>query len=356
MQNYLLRAMGIFLFLACMPFNSRAQYFLPLPSDVEEFEKRILVVRLSEIDEKTEKSYKKNPEGLKALKISVQEHNDFLKKHVPEMWPFEQDIEFKKLSEVNQIIKNKDTRYAVLVCRWINELDLQRKKGIDKTTITTIEFRGFSVYAFLAENGNKAVDVATQMIIKRGNYLFKVTMPHKSLNESDFKIVMAFFNDYVNIAKSESKQQKNYFERNSYVLAKLDPEKSKLLSEKILLIPLESLIIPEDSVSAYYPFPYEVVPWKEYKESLTNDKEGKYAYYSVVFNEEIRKWSWFIIDNKDSRLLNIQTTYLPKSFFKRFKENFWESNSFATIMNEEVIVINEIHLNNLTEAIKGKGK
>ncbi|HAA16671.1 MAG TPA: hypothetical protein DCE41_35170 [Cytophagales bacterium] len=337
------------LFLASV--QAFGQFSIPIQFWAHDLEDRILVVMLEEIDEKILK--RKKREGAQAAadyQASVAEWNEGLQKLVPQYWPFGNSIEFKTREEVQALVDEEDERYVILDYRFTEEI-LQSVKVFYK-------FEAYALLIFYPEYGDRLMrnykvdnnNSGMSQYLSRGEYIFKISMPQSFLNERDVKFAFHQFDEFIEKAKTEGYEKERH--RFAFKIANFDPKNALTLKDKTLLIPQEIMTVEESLVQTGYPWAYEVMSLADIDEALQNDREGNYAYYSIIWSDKFRYWAMIIVDNATGEILAENTT-VDRKFQFRFGVPTLGNNMITLFKTPDAnMVINEEHIEKLNELVK----
>lgn len=343
------RIILILVFVSFFNLESNSQFSIPIQPWAKNIENRILIVKLK--DENPKKIKKLRKEGKLAIenyRNSISEQNDKLKELIPKYWPFNNKIEFRKTSEVKDIVENKDMRYLILDYRYTDEI---------RQSATVYHL--ISVYALLVYYPEYAKKLTKSYLLddngngtsrlKRGQYIFKVSFPQPFLNDRDLKFAFYQFKEFIERAKTEGWTKK--INRFGFKIAYVKPENAKLLKEKTLLIPKELVSVDENIIKDEYKYSYKIVPIAQIDSLLNNDINNEYAYYNIIWSDKGRYWTLIIIDNKTGKILAENPT-TDRKFLIRIAARTGE-HSMATIFKTADIdfVINEKHIKNLMNLI-----
>ncbi len=343
---------GKFLFLVIIIFislESKSQFSMPIQPWAKNIEKRVLVVQLEdENPKKVKKLKKKGGEELKRYRESISEQNEKLKELIPKYWPFDNKIEFKKTSEVEKIVKNKDKRYLIL--------DYRYTKEIHQRVRTYRNFRAYSILVYYPEYGKKLIKSymldnngkGSSKFLRRGEYVFKISFPHSFLNDRDIKFAFCQFEEFIERAKTKGWPRK--MSRFAFKVANFNPNNTLILKERTLLFPEELLTINEDQIKDAYKASYRIVPMADIDSLLNNDINNEYAYYNIVWSDKIRYWTLVIIDNITGKILAENPT-VDKKF--HLSVGIPIGNSLITVFKTADVnyVINEKHMKNLSDVM-----
>jgi hypothetical protein len=340
----------VVLFAFIIPGKMFSQFSVPIQPWAKELKNRILVVDLLEENPKEVKKFqKKDLNELKEYRLEIKEHNEKMKELIPKYWPFDNKIVFMKSSEIEALVKNGDERYAIL--------EAKPAKEIRQSVKVYYTFSAYTLILYFPEYGKKVnnnIEVddnghGTSDFLKRGQYLFKVSMPDIFINDRDLKFALYQFGEFITRAETEGFPKK--MSRYGFRSINFNPENSKLLKAKTLLIPQELLSIDEGEIPGQYRYSYRVLSLAEMDVLLENDIDNQYAYYTIAWTDKGRFWTLLIVDNETGKILAEVPTVDKKFVFTVYVPSF--GNSLASLFSGPNInfVINEKHFEKLTEQI-----
>lgn len=313
-----------------------AQFSLPLKPWAQTLEKRTIVMEISTPNERKVKKLKKKgkTEELDEYLGGIERFNNDIRTLIPKYWPFENEIEFKSWEEIKQIVEKKNDKYAILEPSWSSE-GVYTSRGIATYSCHTLKlyFPEFGSNLFY----NSPVDDirADGGTMRKGLYLFKISMPDYTLRERRLRFVMSQFKEFIDLGMTKGKPEIK--SKRVYNIGDLDHKYMSRIKTKTLLIPAELLTMKEEQLSDKYPYKYEIVPADEIDTLLYEDQTGKYIYYDIVWSDEHRAWGLFLIDNGTGDLLAENST-----LNKEVAVNWFG-------LSDIHMVINQKHIQNLLD-------
>ncbi len=341
------------LFFCC---NLFGQFSIPIQPWANDVENRTLVVQLKEEDPKeVEKLQKKGLEEVEQYKNSVKEFNQRIQNLIPLYWPFKTKIEFKSKADVDLLNKTKDEHHMILRCRWAEEIKQNGR--------TYYKYNVYTMLLYFPEYGNSIFDYNSidnndgdrSPFLRRGQYIFKISMPDYFINKRDVKFAMQQFKEYIERAKTEGWPKK--MSSQGFKIAECNTEKAKSLTKKTLLIPEEILTVDPKNVEQTYKASFQVVSFAKTDSLLTYDSKGEYAYYQIVWSDQLRNWTLVILDNLTGEILAENPTWDKKFVFSIAGPLIkGQPESTVTFFKtaDANFVINEKHLSRLSEQIFSK--
>lgn len=338
-------------FIGFIKLESVGQFSIPIQPWAKSIENRVLIVELTEENPKEiKKLQKKGTQALKEYKESLSERNNKLKELIPKYWPYNNKIEFKKTSEVEEIVKKKDERYIILNYRYTEE--------IRQSVKTYYSFNVYTILIYYPEYGKALIKNyklddngnGTSSFLARGQYIFKISLPQSFLNERDIKFAFHQFKDCIERAKTEGWPMK--MSRYGFKIADFNPNSTLILKDKILLIPKELLTINENQIMDEYKSSFKIIPLSQIDSLLKSDMNNEYAYYNIVWSDKTRYWTLLIIDNSTGKILAENPT-TDKKFQLRINVPIG-THSLATLFKTSDVnfVINTEHFKKLTSQIE----
>lgn len=261
---------------ATLSLGAVAQYTFPEKALLEEMQNRTLAVQLLE--------------GSNEVTTNL---NTVLKEVVLENWKWSA-VEFHTPSHIESILKDKNTKYAVLTQQgslheeirsgYIDNQGRVRHVGSGSQTFSYTAF-SFSYYNFKLSLPTTSKPITITEIgfangdLSRIDYLFLAQQLNwlisASLNEMPGK---EFFNVERNIEECKSKKiafLKDFF-------------KEKKLNQ----------------VGEYYEHPHELVDFDQYQDIILSKKPG-YAYNKIIWSTQLNMYAWIVADAETGRTISL---------------------------------------------------
>ncbi|MGV8828770.1 MAG: hypothetical protein ACWA6U_10665 [Breznakibacter sp.] len=265
---------------ATLSLGAVAQYTFPEKALLEEMQNRTLAVQLLE----------GNDEPTTHL-------NNALKEVFLENWKWS-PVEFHTVSQIESILKDKNTKYAVLSQQdalreivGVGHMDSQGRVSHVGGGIGNPGF-AYSAFTFSYYNFKLALPTTSKPVtitkigfangdLSRIDYLFLAQQLNwlisASLNEVPGK---EFFNVERNIEECKSKKiafLKDFF-------------KEKKLNK----------------VGEYYEHPHELVDFDQYQDIILSKKPG-YAYNKIIWSTQLNMYAWIVADAETGRTISLLT-------------------------------------------------
>ena len=267
------------LFLA-ISLNNFAQYEFPQKELCEEMQKRILAVQLLDGDNESNKNL-----------------NSALKSVMDENWKWTA-IEYISSENIEKILKEKNTKYAVLTQHgdmredvrsgFIDENGRPHRIGVAggnqtfKYTAFTFSFYNFEL--LLPNN-------------KKSSTITEIGFANSELTRIDYIYLAQQLNHLISNSLKET-PMKEFFnvERNN-----------KACTERTLVILKDFIREKEISdISKYYEHPYKLVDFDQYQDIIINKKPG-YGYAKIIWSNQLNMYAWVVADSETGETISLLT-------------------------------------------------
>lgn len=260
----------------------RAQMGMGKIEEIEEVQKRKLIVMIEEPREKMLKKIAKNTKrgSVEDYKADLQVYNENVKAVFEKFWPYNKTgVQYKTFEEIKALSKSKSKEYAVITCvsaepRW-SSAGFNYAEGLYwvKDIKDDFEDRDDAMFSVMAVN-------TIEDFMSRPVYyvpLFDV-FPTKASLVYGIKTIESYFKMRIEVKKNGSRVRDER-EKIEEDMARRAP----MLANKTLIIREEWLDkeLTKENLKKYYPYPYQVCD-KDFMDKVVMEQDGNYAYGVVL--------------------------------------------------------------------------
>lgn len=270
----------IFLLGLCvlMPAQVMAQYIFPEHELCKELKRRTLAVQL--LDESGEDEKYLN----QALKTEF------------ESWTIT-PVMFLSSKEVDQLIKNRDTRYAILTQNAELAKDV-RSRNVDQNGRFTVAPQGDG--AFVYKQHYTAFSFS--------HYNFDLILPDAKKSKTITSIGFANGDmsriDYVYLVQQLSRLVQASLDEVS-LSAFYDPSANVATVKSSKLLLLQDFFQEKelDQIPEYYDAEYELVDMARYQDAIMSRAEGV-CYVKIIWSDQLSMYEWVVVNAADGKILS----------------------------------------------------
>lgn len=271
-----------FALLLVSSFQIHAQMGIGKIEEIEEVQKRKLIVMIEEPREKMLKKIAKKAKrgSVEDYKADLKTYNENIKTVVEKFWPYNKTgIQYKTFDEIKALSKTKSKEYAVLICASVEPRSFSSgfnyAEGLYwvKDIKEDFEDRDDAMFSAMAVN---TIEDFT------GNPVFYLPLfdvfPTKASLVYGIKGIEGYFKMRIETKKNGAK--------NRDIMEKAEEEMSKrapTLTSKTLIIREEWLDkeLTKENLKNFYPYPYEICT-REFMDDVAMNQDPKYAYGVVL--------------------------------------------------------------------------
>ena len=281
--------------------NGFSQFSLPTKAEAADCMNRILLVELKTEDPKhiAKLSKKGNQKEIAEYKNFIKEYNSRVKLYVPKYWTLNKSILFKTAAEITTLIEAGKDKYVVLSSAWREEA------RPDMNAIYLYSCYTVSLYKSedAGKRDNEKIDKYNkgQAQVRRGDFLFKVSLRYDDLNEADYRMILNEFNHHIQYASKNGPE-------SSFMGTLHFPEISTSSFEQAqkatLIIPKELLAdgLTPEMIKEAYTFPFKICSLQAIDSMILNG-EKNVLYFQRVFSEVYRYLTYAIINDETGECL-----------------------------------------------------
>jgi hypothetical protein len=304
--------------LLTMSFSTQAQKIHAEPSDFKKIFERPLIVELIEEDPKIlthlQKIVKKHPEVINDYKNFINLYNENIKMAVDKFWTVNKEIEYRTTSDIQTLIKKKNTTYSVLYYSESSEhfVDYSTNKNL---VVPMLNYTRM-------EHHNSKVDYSIFLPIS-------FLTPHDDYIETDLIFGVQFIQRNIEyMIEKNVKMSASAYAKTFGVTCSLLQTKTLLLDNKLM-----SNNTSANEIKNNYKYKFAFSDAKKINEAVeTSDNE--YAYLvSLPYEKHTASPNApssilcirLVIDSKDGNILSNMGTAVSES-----KNNIFLTQDFAT--------------------------
>jgi hypothetical protein len=272
----------VFLVLLANSLGLHAQMGMGKIEEIEEVQKRKLIVMIEEPREKMlAKIAKKTKRGsVEDYKADLKTFNENIKMVVEKFWPYNKaGIQYKTFEQIKALSKSKSKEYAVLIC--VSAEPRSTSSGFNyaqglywvKDIKEDFEDRDDAMFSAMAVNTIEDFSGRPVFYIP----LFDV-FPTKASLVYGIKGIENYFNLRIQTKKNGVKAR-DEMERSEEEMSK----RALTLANKTLIIREEWLDkeLTKENLKNYYPYPYQICT-REFMDEVAVNQDSKYAYGVVL--------------------------------------------------------------------------
>ena len=240
-------------------YHSQAQTGASKKSDADAIKSRTLIV----VEEESNPDLTKKLEGesLQFYTEEINNYNRLIKELFPKYWKYNSSIEFKKRSEVNNLIKSKSKDYAYV--EWSKfRINFANKMSLEATR----KLKSGGVQLFGSDYIETSLDIRLTDNNPLGIPVYGVYLPGPFCSLADLVFGLKQIQLQLNY-KSEGKRDGEI--NNMY------KENAKEMPKFTLLVNASASNIAEKDIAKYYKHPIQLVTQDKIEEALINESVDK---------------------------------------------------------------------------------
>jgi hypothetical protein len=269
---------------------SYGQAGLSNPDDIEKIKQRTFLVMLEE--PKQDLMEKLKPEEQENYTADINAYNSMMQELMPALWKISAKLEFKKRSEIMELIKSKDQGYAYLE---------YEKYRVQFANVSSLRM------TFKSEKGEKmgglnpvgetyiASSISIRLTEKANTSLEIISIPVASPFPSKGEMALAVKEILYTFDKRASGIK-------TMQLATLPKKEAKKLEKMKLLVNADDTDASEEAIKKVYPYPFELVKGKEALDAAILTGDSGTAVIKIIPNGN-RSYSYKVFSCSEGGML-----------------------------------------------------